>query len=69
VPPEWPDSNCLREALFTCISRVDIAEDVPAEDVRSLASEQGTEAILLVEDEQLDCVTALRLHSPGSVLG
>jgi two-component system cell cycle sensor histidine kinase/response regulator CckA len=32
--------------------RVDIAEDVPAEDVRSLASEQGTETILLVEDER-----------------
>ena len=31
---------------------VDIAEAAPTEDVRTLASEQGTETILLVEDEQ-----------------
>jgi CheY-like chemotaxis protein len=31
---------------------VDIAEETQTEDVRTLASEQGTETILLVEDEQ-----------------
>jgi len=32
--------------------RVDVTDEVPSEDARGLASEQGTETILLVEDEQ-----------------
>jgi PAS domain S-box-containing protein len=44
-----PGRGSAFHVYFPC---VDIAEDVPAEDVRSLASEQGTETILLVEDER-----------------
>jgi PAS domain S-box-containing protein len=39
-------------AFHVYFPRVDATDEVPSEDARGLASEQGTETILLVEDEQ-----------------